>query len=65
MAKLIVWNNKTQTYHIENHYRSDVSVTFTRIFDIDVSHLIEQKKPYAIKAFELIRDGHVILFTEI
>ena len=65
LAKLIVWDTKTEIYHIENHYRSAASVKFTRIFEMDISRLIEQKKPYTIIAFELINDGHVVLYTEI
>lgn len=65
MAKLIVWDRKSHSYHIENHYRSEASVHFTRIFEMDVSKLIEDKKTYAIEAFELINNGCVVLYTEI
>ena len=63
-AKLIVWDEQSKTYHIENHYRSEASLKFTRIFEMDLSRLIETKKPYAIDAFELISNGHVVLYTE-
>lgn len=65
MAKLIVWDSSSESYHVENHYRSESTVKFTRIFEMDLSLILEQKKPYGITAFELVNEGHVVLYTEI
>lgn len=65
MAKLIVWDSRSESYHVDNHYRSESSVKFTRIFEMDLIRIFEQRKPYGITAFELVNRGHVVLYTEI
>lgn len=64
-AKLIVFNRRARTYHVENHYRSEDSKNFVRIYDFECGELIEKGLPYGIEVFELIDRGHVVLVTEV